>query len=221
MLCNGSKTILQQHFANELEKQAAVSFRQHIAGRLDSLLKAGIGYISTNRIVGTLSGGEFQRLQLARLVRDPFTGVAYILDEPSFGLHPKDAKRISDLILNLNQHGNSVVMVEHSPALLEKSDYIIEMGPAAGNEGGQIIYSGNKKEIPVNDVNISGQFHHNGKPGKGLNNIKAHANNLQNIDIEIPSGIMTVITGVSGSGKTSLLDKVIYESYTCQKSVIL
>jgi excinuclease ABC subunit A len=204
-------------FSNELERQAALAFQENIIGRLDALQKAGLGYISTDRIVGTLSGGEFQRLQLAGLVRAPLTGVAYILDEPSFGLHPKDTKRISDLILNLNQHGNSIIMVEHSPMLLEKSDYTIELGPGAGSEGGLIIYSGSTKEFPCVELKNSQQIRRKGNPGKGLNIAKAHANNLKNIDVEILSGIMTVITGVSGSGKTSLLDKVIFESYSSGK----
>jgi len=204
-----------ENFSSNLEKQAAASFLDAITGRLDALLKAGLGYISTDRIVGSLSGGEFQRLQLAGLVRAPLTGVAYILDEPSFGLHPKDVMRISDLISNLNRHGNSVIMVEHAPMLLEKSDYTIEMGPGAGNKGGQIIYSGRTIEVSPEEIKFSPK----GNPGKGLSIAKANANNLQDIDVEIPSGIMTVITGVSGSGKTSLLDKVIYDSYLSGKPV--
>jgi len=201
-------------FETELEKQAAISFQDNINVRLDALQKAGLGYISTGRIVGTLSGGEFQRLQLAGLSRAPLTGVAYILDEPSFGLHPKDTKRISDLIVNLNEHGNSIIMVENAPMLLEKSHYTIELGPGAGSEGGQIIYSGNTKEFSSAGIESSLQIQKKGNPGKGLNIVNAHANNLKNIDIEIFSGTMTAITGVSGSGKTSLLDKVIFEGYS-------
>ena len=206
-------------FINTLEKQAASSFQDNITGRLEALLNAGLGYVSTDRIVGTLSGGEFQRLQLAGLVRAPLTGVAYILDEPSFGLHPKDTKRICDLILNLNQRGNSVIMVEHTPSLLEKSHYTIELGPGAGNEGGQIIYSGKTKGILVDEIIESKKYQKHGRPGKGLLITKAYANNLKNIDVKIPSGIMTVITGVSGSGKTSLLDKVINGSFVSGKPV--
>ena len=206
-------------FENNLEKQAAISFCENISARLNALIKAGLGYISTNRIVGTLSGGEFQRLQLAGLVRAPLTGVAYILDEPSFGLHPKDTKRISDLILDLNQHGNSVIMVEHSPLLLEKSHYTIELGIGAGVEGGEIIYSGKTKQINQEQKNILTKILKKENIEKVLLINKANANNLQNIDVEIPSGIMTVITGVSGSGKTSLLDKVIFESYSSGKAI--
>jgi excinuclease ABC subunit A len=204
-------------FQNELEKQVAAAFYESVTGRLNALQKAGLGYISTSRLVGTLSGGEFQRLQLAGLVSAPLTGVAYILDEPSFGLHPQDVSRVSDLIQNLKYRGNTVIVVDHSPALISKSDYLIELGPGAGSNGGQMMYAGKPKnrltEIavpPVPDKKDSSS-------GIGLKIAGAHANNIQNIDLEISSGIMTVITGVSGSGKTSLLDKVIFASYSSQK----
>jgi len=206
-------------FDTELEKQATAAFQPAVFGHLEALQKAGLGYISTSRIVGTLSGGEFQRLQLAGLVRAPLTGIAYILDEPSFGLHPKDVKRISDLILDLNQQGNSAIMVEHSPMLIEKSDYIIELGTGAGSEGGKIVYSGNTKAFPSAESNRSQRIQREGNIGEGLSITKAYANNLRNIDVEIPSGVMTVITGVSGSGKTSLLDRVVFESYSSKKPV--
>jgi len=208
-----------QTFGSDLEQQAGRAFQAIIQERLDALLKAGLGYISTDRIVGTLSGGEFQRLQLAGLIKAPLSGVAYILDEPSFGLHPKDTKRISDLIVNLYQHGNSVIMVDHSPLLLEKSHHTIELGPGAGSDGGQIIYSGSTKEYAQTIIKKTQPVTTKINPGKGLNITKAHANNLKNIDLEIPSGIMTVITGVSGSGKTSLMDMVISESYASGKAV--
>ena len=204
-------------FGSELEKQVAAVFQENISGRLDALLKAGLGYISTSRIVGTLSGGEFQRLQLAGLAGAPLTGVAYILDEPSFGLHPSDVRRISDLIVNLNRHGNTIIMVDHSPMLLEMSDYIVELGPGAGSDGGDVCYAGPSivgTHICVRD-GMTGRL---GK-GEGLWIKGARANNLQNIDVEIPSGVMTVITGVSGSGKTSLLDRVIFESYTSARAL--
>ncbi|MBK7213684.1 MAG: ATP-binding cassette domain-containing protein [Bacteroidales bacterium] len=206
-----------ENFNTELEKQAAKVLRESISERLNALQQAGLGYISTNRIVGTLSGGEFQRLQLAGLVRAPLTGVVYILDEPSFGLHPKDIKRISDLILKLNKHGNSVIMLDNSQLMIENSEFTLELGPAAGSNGGQIMYSGKTKDYQGDDKIISKQIQ--GKPGEGLQIRGAYANNLQNIDVNISSGILTAITGVSGSGKTSLLEKVIYESFTSGKPV--
>lgn len=207
----------EENFKTELEKQAAVSLKENIIDSLSALQRAGLGYISTSRIVGTLSGGEFQRLQLAGLVRAPLTGVAYILDEPSFGLHPKDAKRISDLILDLNQHGNTIIMVDHSPLLIEKSQYTLELGPCAGNGGGQIVYSGDTKDSLIAETSYSQQIQKKGFSGEGLTITGASANNLKNIDVKIPAGVMTAITGVSGSGKTSLLDKVIFNSYSSRK----
>lgn len=206
-------------FETYLEKQAAASFQENILGHLNALIKAGLGYISTNRIVGTLSGGEYQRLQLAGLVRAPLCGVAYILDEPSFGLHPKDISRISDLILNLNQNGNSIIMVEHSPLLIEKSNYTIELGPGAGNEGGQIIHAGNTENTGFTEPDDFPEIPNSVKVKNGLVITKAYAHNLRNIDVEISSGVFTVITGVSGSGKTSFLDNVIFESWSSKKPV--
>lgn len=206
-------------FQSELEKQAATVLQESIRERLKALHQAGLGYISTNRIVGTLSGGEFQRLQLAGLVRAPLTGVAYLLDEPSFGLHPIDIRRISNLILKLNQHGNTLIMVDHSPLMTELSEYIIELGPAAGSQGGQLIYAGKTKDYPKETNLPTEQYPVNGTPRTGISIRKAYANNLRHIDVEISAGVLTAITGVSGSGKTSLLDKVIYESIVSERPV--
>ena len=206
-------------FERELEKQAFISMRDSILERLVAMQKAGLGYISTDRIVGTLSGGEFQRLQLARLVRAPLTGVAYILDEPSFGLHHKDILQISDLIQDLNQHGNTIVMVDHSPLLIKKSQYTIELGPGAGKNGGQIVFSGKTVDYSILENNRPPIPQIQGISGEGIFIKKAHANNLRDIDVVIPSGVMTAITGVSGSGKTSLLDRVIFESFRSKRPV--
>ncbi len=204
-------------FPTELERQAASVLREDIVERLNALQKAGLGYISTARIIGTLSGGEFQRLQLAKLVRAPLNGVAYILDEPSFGLHPRDILRIRDLVLELKEHGNTIIMVDHSPLMHEISEYAIELGPGAGNKGGEVIYAGDSK--PVQEVNpqIPGFSLVTGAPGLTVR--KACTNNLRQIDVDIPSGILTAITGVSGSGKTSLLDSVIYRSLIAGKPI--
>jgi excinuclease ABC subunit A len=214
-----------QSFEKPQEQMVAAAFLENITGRLAALQKAGLGYISTDRMVGTLSGGEFQRLQLAGLVRAPLTGIAYILDEPSFGLHPLDAERIRDLILNLNHNGNTVIMVEHSPAMIEKSDYLVELGPGAGNDGGMVLFSGRLEDRPAvsSDIvyEVKGLSDRRLSTGSGsdggLRITGAFANNLQHINVTITPGMLTVITGVSGSGKTSLLDKVIFESYSAGK----
>jgi len=204
-------------FETELEKQAAASLRVNICKHLEALQKAGLGYISTGRTVGTLSGGEYQRLMLAGLARAPLTGVAYILDEPSFGLHPKDTGRISDLIMELNSHGNRDIMVDHSALLAEKAQLVIEMGPGSGKDGGYLINAGSAKKILSHDHESFTLLTGKGSPGAGVKITGANANNLRKIDLEIPSGIMTVITGVSGSGKTSLLNSVIFESWSSKK----
>jgi excinuclease ABC subunit A len=233
----------QSEFENEMEKQIALAFQENIMGRLEALRKAGLGYISTGRIVGTLSGGEFQRLQLAGLVRAPLTGVAYILDEPSFGLHPKDTLRIMDLILTLNRHGNTIIMVDHSPLLIGKSDFLIELGPGAGSQGGEVVYAGKTEdrrqktedwvlqtedwELKTEDWRLktvdwelkTADWELKTADWVGLRIEGANANNLKHIDLEIARGVMTVITGVSGSGKTSLLDKVIFDSYSAGRAV--
>jgi len=206
-------------FETELEKLVAASFQENITARLEALQKAGLGYLATDRTVGTLSGGEFQRLQMAGLVRAPFTGVAYILDEPSFGLHPKDTRRISDLIINLNRHGNTIVLVDHSPMLLGISDQVTELGPGAGVEGGKLMYSGPRKDFPGRATEGTLPVGGAAVAGLGLKISGACANNLKYIDVDIPSRLLTVITGVSGSGKTSLLDSVIYESHLAGRPV--
>jgi excinuclease ABC subunit A len=206
--------LFQGDFTSEVERQVALAFSGNIPVRLDALMRAGLGYLGTDRVTGTLSGGEYQRLQLAGLVRAPLTGVAYILDEPSFGLHPTDARRIAGLIEDLNRHGNSIILIDHSPVMLERAHHVIEMGPEAGSEGGRIVWSGDaasyRTRLPVVDPPAVVKGH---ARGEGLTITGAHANNLKNIDLSIPSGIMTVITGVSGSGKTSLLDRVIYPTW--------
>jgi len=206
-------------FPSEVEKEAARVFLKTITGYLEALRKAGLGYIAADRIVSTLSGGEYQRLQLAGLARAPLNGVAYLLDEPSFGLHPKDTIKIGDLISDLHKKGNTIVMVENSPLLLERSQYIVELGPGSGKDGGTIMYSGKTKDYPCHQTSISELDLKVGLSGKGLHIKGACANNLQNIDLVINSGILTAITGVSGSGKTSLLDKVIYGSQASGKPV--
>jgi excinuclease ABC subunit A len=211
------KSYIDGTFDPVSEKQVAEAFRESIFGHLNALNKAGLGYLSTDRITGTLSGGEFQRLQLAGSLRAPLTGIAYILDEPAFGLHPKDTERVGELIMELNRLGNTVIISDHSPILIQKAHDLMMIGPGSGNDGGEIIYSGSVKEYLQTESENRLLTKNNIKPGAGLSILRAHANNLKNIDVEIPSGVMTTVTGVSGSGKTSLLDKVIHESYTSKK----
>jgi excinuclease ABC subunit A len=210
----------EKNFKKEIEQIAADSIIEEILLRTESLIRAGLGYISISRPVQSLSGGEFQRLKLAALARSSVTGVAYMLDEPSFGLHPKDINRMSLLINDLNAQGNTIFMIDTSPALLEKSHQVIELGPSGGTKGGNIIYIGSAgpvvEKIKSSLIYNKKQLH---TLGNGISVKSAFANNLKHISLQIPSSGFTVITGVSGSGKTSLLNNVIYESYLEGKNI--
>lgn len=200
-------------FTDPLEIRTASALQDGILSRLQALCKAGLGYLGTDRSVYTLSGGEFQRLQLAGLVRSPLTGTLYILDEPSFGLHPKDIVRIVSLIDDLKSHGNTVVMVDHAQQLIEKADHMLLLGPGAGSHGGQLIAEGNPAEVLPPYYTFEKIKPFGGSATPGLQIQGAFANNLKNISLEIAAGLFTVLTGVSGSGKSSLLQDVIHESF--------
>lgn len=213
------KNDFQADFESELDKKSALAFSVNIIAHLEALVNAGLGYISTDRIVGTLSGGEFQRLQLAGLTRAPLCGVAYILDEPSFGLHPVDLSRIGKLITDLNNHGNTVIMVDNSPSVINLCNHLVELGPGAGKNGGYLTYAGSP-ENHTSGINYKKKkILQSRTPAPGLVIKGACANNLKNIDLGIKAGIFTVISGVSGSGKTSLLEKVIFESLQSKRPV--
>jgi len=204
----------------EIEQIAAASITDEILLRTESLIRAGLGYIATSRPVQSLSGGEFQRLKLAALTRSSVTGVAYVLDEPSFGLHRKDIERMSALITEIHEHGNTVMMIDTSTVLLEKAQHVIELGPEGGVKGGHIIYSGTANAVikKIKSIfTIEKKQHHSLTSGISIKS--ASANNLKNISMQIPSSGFTVLTGVSGSGKTSLLHNVIYESYLERKNI--
>jgi excinuclease ABC subunit A len=188
--------------------------------RIEFLLNVGLNYLSLNRSSKSLSGGEAQRIRLATQIGSQLVGVLYILDEPSIGLHQRDNKRLIDSLLSLRDIGNSVVVVEHDKEMIERSDYVIDIGPHAGKNGGEIISKGNHKEIiesnsltaayltgekkieiPSNRRNGSGKFLHL----KGCS-----GNNLRNVDLTLPLGLMIGVTGVSGSGKSTLINETLY-----------
>ncbi len=200
-------------FTDPLETLTAAKLQDNINSRLEALCKAGLGYLSTDRAVYTLSGGEYQRLQLAGLVRSPLTGTLYILDEPSFGLHPKDIARIASLIADLRAHGNTVVIVDHAKQLLAQADHLAILGPGAGEAGGQLVAEGKPAPLLSQYYNDEKQQTFAGNAHQGLHIEGAFANNLKNVSLDIPAGWFTVLTGVSGSGKSSLLHHVIYESF--------
>ncbi|KON28156.1 excinuclease ABC subunit A [miscellaneous Crenarchaeota group archaeon SMTZ-80] len=204
-----------QKIANQLLKE--------INERLGFLQNVGLGYITLERRTNTLSGGEAQRTQLATQIGSKLTGVLYVLDEPSIGLHPKDNKRLLDILKRLRDLGNTILVVEHDEDTIKESDFVIDLGPGAGLDGGKIVATGIPEAIIRNKDSITGKYlsHQLFIPipvkrrrgnGKLIKIIEAEENNLKNVDVEIPLGVFTCITGVSGSGKSTLLNDILYRA---------
>ena len=192
-----------------------------IRSRLRFLCEVGLEYLQLGREARTLSGGEAQRIQLAGSLGSRLVGVSYVLDEPSIGLHPRDTGRLINTIKNLRDLGNTVFVVEHDREMMEASDHLVDLGPHAGERGGEIVYSGTYAAIHGGNGSLTGRYlagvesialPSRRRPRKGTQAIEflgASAHNLKHIDVEIPIGLMTVITGVSGSGKSTLLHDII------------
>ncbi|MEG0767436.1 MAG: excinuclease ABC subunit UvrA, partial [Clostridia bacterium] len=200
----------------------AAQILKEINARLGFLIDVGLGYLTLARAAGTLSGGEAQRIRLATQIGSSLTGVLYILDEPSIGLHQRDNARLLRTLQNLRDLGNTLIVVEHDEDTMYAADHIVDIGPGAGAHGGELVAQGTIEEIKANPRSITGQYL-SGKrfipvpstrhtPTGWLMVRGARANNLQNIDVRIPLGVMTCITGVSGSGKSSLVNEVIYKT---------
>ena len=206
---------------NESERKIAHEILKEIRSRLGFLESVGLGYLTAARKAGTLSGGEAQRIRLATQIGSSLVGVLYILDEPSIGLHQRDNNKVIDTLKQLRDLGNSVIVVEHDDEIMEKADYIIDIGPGAGIHGGKIVAQGTPDEIKRNKNSITGAYLSGAKkiavpttrrPGNGqkLKIIGARQNNLKNITVEFPLGAFICVTGVSGSGKSSLVNSILY-----------
>jgi len=206
-------------------KQKAIAERviKEIHERLNFLVNVGLDYLTLNRSAVTLSGGEAQRIRLATQVGSRLVGVLYVLDEPSIGLHPRDNMRLLETLKGLRDLGNTVLVVEHDDETIREADWIIDLGPAAGEHGGQIIAEGTPEQILAHPKSLTGQYLSGRKQikvpkkrregnGKSIKIIGASANNLKNIDVEIPLGKLICITGVSGSGKSTLMSDILYSS---------
>ncbi len=205
---------------NEYEKKVAGRILLEINTRLNYLCNVGLSYLTLNRLSSTLSGGESQRINLATTMGSTLVGSLYILDEPSIGLHPRDTHLLIDVLKRLKEIGNTVMVVEHDEEIIRCADQIIDIGPLAGRLGGEIIFQGNLKDILTKNDGLTAKYL-NGKekidvPAKRrkwnsyIEFIGARHNNLKNIDAKIPLNVMTVISGVSGSGKSSLIKNIIY-----------
>ncbi len=197
---------------------------KEINERLDFLLNVGLDYLTLSRESGTLSGGESQRIRLASQIGSGLTGVLYVLDEPSIGLHQKDNIKLIDALKRLRDLGNTVIVVEHDTETMENSDHIIDLGPEAGHKGGEIVAEGSCDEIKKNDKSITGRYLSNksfipvprnrkmAKNGKYLEILNASGNNLKNVNLKVPLGAFTCVTGVSGSGKSTLILQTLYNA---------
>jgi excinuclease ABC subunit A len=196
---------------------------REIQARLNFLLDVGLDYLSLERSAGTLSGGEAQRIRLATQIGSGLTGVLYVLDEPSIGLHQRDNRRLIETLIKLRDLGNTLVVVEHDEDTIRASDWIVDIGPGAGVHGGEVVHSGTYKEILTNKRSMTGAYLSGREkittPDKrriidwkrSLKVVGAAENNLKNVDVQFPLGVLTAVTGVSGSGKSSLVNDILYQ----------
>ena len=203
------------------EGLVAEPITREIVRRLKFLQQVGLDYLTLDRSTDTLSGGELQRVRLATGIGSGLVGICYVLDEPSIGLHPRDNQRLIDALRNLQKQGNTVLVVEHDEAMMRASDYLIDLGPGAGQQGGHLVACGNPQDLSKNTKSITGKYlshkvsiptpqtRRRARKGCSLELLGATANNLQNIDVHFPLGTFICITGVSGSGKSSLVNETL------------
>jgi excinuclease ABC subunit A len=215
-----------QHFFTALElnnrdQQIAQQILKEIRERLTFLDDVGLDYLTLDRAAGSLSGGEAQRIRLATQIGSQLVGVLYILDEPSIGLHQRDNQRLIDTLMRLRDLGNSVIVVEHDKETIEKADFVVDLGPGAGEHGGQVVALGTPLEVAANPASITGDYlagrrvipmpkKRRAGSGSHLRLKGASGNNLKKINVDIPLGTLVCITGVSGSGKSTLINETLY-----------
>ncbi len=205
------------------QEQSAIAGKilNEIRHRLDVLVRVGLEYITLDRLSSSLSGGESQRIQLATSLGSTLVGALYVLDEPSIGLHPRDSRRLIEILESLKALGNTVLVVEHDPEIISSADYIIDLGPRAGELGGKVVFQGDLKALLRNPDSLTGRYLRGElrigiplfrrKPnGQYVEILGAHKHNLQNLNLRIPLGVFVCITGVSGSGKSTLVHDVLY-----------
>ncbi|RZN14134.1 MAG: excinuclease ABC subunit UvrA [Methanosarcinales archaeon] len=204
----------------EKELEIAGQILKEIRDRFDFLQKVGLGYLTLSRASGTLSGGEAQRIRLATQIGSNLMGVLYILDEPSIGLHQRDNQKLIDTLHRLRDIGNTLVVVEHDEETIRRADYVVDMGPGAGLDGGEVVAEGTPEEIEENRKSLTGRYlsgelkipvpENRRKSSRFIQLKGCRENNLKNIDVNIPTGVLTLVTGVSGSGKSTLIYEILY-----------
>jgi excinuclease ABC subunit A len=213
--------ILEQ--LSERQKEIAARPLEEIAERIDFLLAVGLGYLSLERSAATLSGGEAQRIRLATQIGSRLRGVLYVLDEPSIGLHARDNARLLGSLEQLRNLGNTVLVVEHDEDTIRRADFVVDLGPGAGNAGGYLVAQGKPEQIEATAESLTGQYlsgatkipvpeKRRSQNGKAIQVVGATANNLKEIDVTFPLGLLTVVTGVSGSGKSTLVNDILYRA---------
>ncbi len=214
---------------SEKEEMIAERILKEIKSRLGFLTSVGLGYLTLSRAAATLSGGESQRIRLATQIGSSLMGVLYILDEPSIGLHQRDNGKLLDTLKNLRDLGNTLIVVEHDEETMRAADYVIDIGPGAGVNGGRVVCAGSIDDICACEESITGQYLSGKKfipiperrrkgSGRKLVIRGASENNLKNIDVSLPMGTLICVTGVSGSGKSSLINEVLYKTLAAEKN---
>jgi excinuclease ABC subunit A len=226
----GSMTVADSHAhftsmkLKGAQAQIAEEVLKEIVGRLGFLLDVGLDYLKLERSSGTLSGGEAQRIRLASQLGSELSGVMYVLDEPSIGLHQRDNQRLIRTLRRLRDLGNSVIVVEHDEETILASDYVLDFGPGAGRHGGEVVAEGTPEQLLANPKSPTGRFLSGAdkvdvpetrREPKGFIRVKgARENNLRNIDVDFPLGVLCAVTGVSGAGKSSLINQILYPALT-------
>jgi len=213
---------LEELKLSEYQEMIGSQILKEIRARIGFLMNVGLDYLTLTRATGTLSGGEAQRIRLATQIGSGLVGVAYILDEPSIGLHQRDNDKLLHTLNNLKELGNTLIVVEHDEDTMRAADYIVDIGPGAGEHGGEVVAVGTAEDIMACEQSVTGAYlsgkrkipvpQERKKPTGFLKIKGARQNNLKNIDVEIPLGVMTCVTGVSGSGKSSLVNEILYKA---------
>lgn len=220
------RAFLEELKLTETQMAIGKEILKEIKGRLQFLIDVGLDYLSLSRATGTLSGGEAQRIRLATQIGSGLVGVAYIMDEPSIGLHQNDNEKLLKTLQHLRDLGNTLIVVEHDEDTMLAADYVVDIGPRAGEHGGEVIAAGTAKQIMKNRKSITGQYlsgklqvpvpEVRRKPSGYIQVKGALENNLKNVDVKVPLGVFTCVTGVSGSGKSSLVNEILYKSLAKQ-----
>ena len=217
-----ARSFFDEVHLSEREAHIAAQVLREIRLRFEFLTEVGLGYLTLSRAAGSLSGGEAQRIRLATQIGSGLTGVLYVLDEPSIGLHQRDNRRLIETLVKLRNLGNTLIVVEHDEETIEAADWIVDIGPGAGVEGGQVVHSGSYDELLMNRDSLTGDYlagrraietpkkRRKRDAKRQLRVQGARSNNLQSIDVNFPIGIMTAVTGVSGSGKSTLVNDILY-----------